>query len=67
MDTFIINVPKQKTNLVKQLLKELGVVVNERDEKTLNKTSVTPIKKTLIGEGLTKSASHGDLMDKLNS
>ena len=67
METFVIKVPEKKANLVKELLKELGVIINLETEKKPNKTTITSMKKTSKGEGLTKSSSHADLMQKLNS
>ncbi|WP_293788621.1 hypothetical protein [uncultured Pedobacter sp.] len=67
METFSISVPEKKSSLVKQLLQELGVIINIDTEKKPNKTTVASMKKTLKGEGLTKSSSHSDLMQKLNS
>ncbi|RBQ11984.1 hypothetical protein [Pedobacter miscanthi] len=67
METFSISVPEKKSSLVKQLLLELGVTINTETEKKPNKTTVASMKKTSKGEGLTKSSSHPDLMEKLNS
>jgi len=67
METFLISVPEKKSSLVKQLLKELGVIINAETEKSPNKTTIASMKKTSKGEGLTKSANHADLMQKLNS
>ncbi|WP_412465524.1 hypothetical protein [Pedobacter sp. KLB.chiD] len=67
METFLISVPEKKSSLVKQLLQELGVVINTETEKKPNKITVASMKKTIKGEGLTKSSSHSDLMEKLNS
>ncbi|WP_029288108.1 hypothetical protein [Pedobacter sp. R20-19] len=67
METFSISVPDKKSSLVKQLLKELGVVINTESAKSPNKTTRTSMAKTSKGEGLTKSSSHEDLMQKLNS
>jgi hypothetical protein len=66
METLVINVPKQKSTLVRMLLKELGVVVKEKI-KTPNKISLSSMKNTSKAEGLTKSTDHFDLMQKLNS
>ncbi|MBC6111476.1 hypothetical protein ACFOG5_23070 [Pedobacter fastidiosus] len=67
METFLISVPEKKTSLVKQLLKELGVVINAELEKSPNKTTLSSMDKTSKGKDLTKSSSHADLMQKLNS
>ncbi|RLJ72685.1 hypothetical protein [Pedobacter alluvionis] len=67
METFSISVPEKKSSLVKQLLQELGVIINTDTEKKPNKTTIASIKKTSKGEELTKSSSHLDLMQKLNS
>ena len=67
METFSISVPDKKRTLVKQLLKELGVTINEDSEKKPNKKTLASMAKTSNGEGLTKSSSHTDLMQKLNS
>lgn len=48
------------------LLKELGVIINE-ETKSPNKATLSSMKKTQKGEDLTKSVSHADLMNKLNS
>ena len=66
METLVISIPEQKSTLIKMLLKELGVIINE-EKKIPNKTTLASIKKTQRGEGLTKSTSHTDLMQKLNS
>jgi antitoxin component of RelBE/YafQ-DinJ toxin-antitoxin module len=65
METLVISIPEQKSTLVKMLLKELGVVINEK-AKTPNKTTLASMKKTQKGEDLTKTTSHDDLMKKLN-
>lgn len=67
METFSITVPDKKSSLVKQLLKELGVTINKDLEKSPNKQTLSSMAKTSKGEGLTKSSSHEDLMQKLNS
>ena len=67
METFSISVPDKKSSLVKQLLKELGVTINKDLEKIPNKKTLSSMAKTNKGEGLTKSSSHEDLMQKLNS
>lgn len=67
METFSISVPDKKSSLVKRLLKELGVVINTESAKSPNKTTCSSMAKTSKGEGLTKSLSHEDLMQKLNS
>ena len=67
METFSITVPDKKSNLVKQLLKELGVTINKDLEKSPNKQTLSSMAKTSKGERLTKSSSHEDLMQKLNS
>ncbi|SEQ90582.1 hypothetical protein [Pedobacter rhizosphaerae] len=67
METFIISVPEQKTNLVKQLLKELGVVINPSIDKQPNKKTLDSMTKTAKGKDLTKTSSHEDLMNKLNA
>jgi len=67
METFVISVPEQKSSLVKQLLKELGVVINMENAKVPNKKTLSSMKKTSKGEDLTKTTSHSDLMKKLNS
>ena len=66
METLIISIPEQKSTLIKMLLKELGVVINEEAKKP-NKTTLASMRKTQKGEDLTKSTSHTDLLQKLNS
>lgn len=66
METLVINIPEQKSTLVKMLLKELGVVIN-KELKTPNKTTLSSMKKTSKGKDLIKSSDHIDLMHKLNS
>ncbi|GGI24803.1 hypothetical protein [Pedobacter mendelii] len=67
METFSISVPEKKSSLVKQLLKELGVVINTDSEKIPNKKTLASMDKTSQGKALTKSSSHADLMEKLNA
>jgi antitoxin component of RelBE/YafQ-DinJ toxin-antitoxin module len=67
METFLISVPEQKTNLVKQLLKELGVIITPNNDKQPNQKTLASMTKTSKGKDLTKTSSHEDLMHKLNS
>ncbi len=67
METFLVSVPEKKSSLVKQLLKELGIVINAKTEKDPNKTTLASIEKASKGKDLIKSSSHANLMQKLNS
>ncbi len=56
METLIINIPDKKSALVKQLLKELGVTINENPTaeggSIPNKTTVKTIDNARKGKGL---------------
>ena len=46
MTTLTINIPEKKTTLVKQLLKELGVTIEETSENSYNADFVAKVKKS---------------------
>lgn len=68
MESFVIHIPNKKANLVKQLLKELGVTINTIDSNAEdcnkshipNKETLKAIKEVKEGKGV-KFASVNDL------
>ncbi|TAH00387.1 MAG: hypothetical protein EAZ15_09110 [Sphingobacteriales bacterium] len=52
METRVINIPPQKIQLVTQLLKELGVVIEPNTVKTPNALTAKTIKNAHKGKGL---------------
>ena len=51
MTTLTINIPEKKTTLVKQLLKELGVTIEETRENNYNAEFVAKVKKSQAEKG----------------
>ena len=68
MESFVIHIPNKKANLVKQLLKELGVTINAIEGKAEdcnkshipNKETLKAIKEVKEGKGV-KFATVNDL------
>lgn len=68
MAALVIEISNQKAlKLIAEMAKQLGGIVISETEKKPNKTTLTSMKKTAAGIGLTKTTSHADLMKKLNA